>query len=141
MQKETPHLESAGNAPERSRLRHPAACRMRSGRDFSRTYRDGVRVRGAHILLVAVPRLNPGPPRLGLSVGRKYSKKAVVRNRCRRVFREAFRLARPDLPAFDFILIPMGRPRPSLRNPDCRDELIALARKAEDKWHRRRSRA
>lgn len=110
---------------------------MRSSGDFSRVYKTGVRVRGSFILLVAAPRLNPGPPRLGLSVGRKFSKKAVVRNRCRRVFRESFRLARPELPDFDLILIPMGTPRPELGTRACRAELIELAQKAAQKWQRR----
>lgn len=110
---------------------------MRSSRDFSRVYRTGVRVRGSMILLVAAPTLNPGPPRLGLSVGRKFSKRAVVRNRCRRVFREAFRLARPELPAMDLVMIPVGPPRGDFRTPACRDELIALAAKAMQKWERR----
>jgi len=112
---------------------------MRSGSDFSRVYRSGVRVRGAHMLVVAAPREESEcPPRLGLSVGRKYSKKAVVRNRCRRVFREAFRLARPELPAFDLILIPFGGLHP-LNALDCRDELVKLAAKATRKWEKRQS--
>jgi ribonuclease P protein component len=137
MQSNAPR-EAAADEPEaRLRLRHPPACHMRSGGDFSRVYKTGVRVRGSLILLVAAPRLNPGPPRLGLSVGRKFSKKAVVRNRCRRVFRESFRLARPELPDFDLILIPIGAPRPEFGMPACRDELIELVQQAARKWERR----
>lgn len=61
----------------------------------------------------------------------------MVRNRCRRVFRESFRLARPELPDFDLILIPMGPPRPEICMPACRDELVQLAQKAARKWERR----
>lgn len=133
--------DTAAEGPEaRLRLRHPPACHMRSSRDFSRVYRTGVRVRGSMILLVAAPRLNPGPPRLGLSVGRKFSKKAVVRNRCRRVFREAFRLARPDLPALDVVMIPIGPPRGEIRTPAAQAELLELAEKAMRKWERRQVR-
>lgn len=110
---------------------------MRSSRDFSRVYRTGVRVRGSLILLVAAPRLNPGPPRLGLSVGRKFSKRAVVRNRARRVFREAFRLARPELPPMDLVLIPVGPPRGDFRTPLAKEQLVQLAAKAMRKWERK----
>lgn len=133
--KEAPETgNSAGlQAP---RLRHPRACRLQSGQDFARIYRNGVRVRGRFILLVAAESLNPGVPRLGLSVGRKYHKLAVRRNRVRRVFRESFRLNRPDLPPLDMILIPMARDRPySVR--DCQPELRYLAKKAWRKWQHR----
>lgn len=140
MQSQTPS-DAATEGPEpRLRLRHPPACHMRSSRDFSRVYRTGVRVRGSLILLVAAPRLNPGPPRLGLSVGRKFSKRAVVRNRARRVFREAFRLARPDLPPMDLVLIPVGPPRSDFRTPACQAELLELASQAMRKWERRQER-
>lgn len=96
----------------------------------------GVRVRGRFILLVAAESLNPGVPRLGLSVGRKFHKHAVRRNRVRRVFRESFRLNRPDLPPLDMILIPMARDKP-YRLEDCQPELLYLAKKAWRKWQRR----
>ena len=40
-----------------------------------------------------------------MAVSRRVSKKAVVRNRIRRVIREQFRLQRADLPALDLLLI------------------------------------
>ena len=122
--------------PRAPRLRHPRACRLRSGQDFGRIYRHGVRVRGRFILLVATESLNPTVPRLGLSVGRKYHKLAARRNRVRRVFRESFRLSRPDLPPMDMILIPMGRDQP-YSVTECQPELLYLAQKAWRKWQRR----
>jgi ribonuclease P protein component len=122
--------------PRAPRLRHPRACRLRSGQDFGRIYRHGVRVRGRFILLVAAESLNPSVPRLGLSVGRKYHKLAAKRNRVRRVFRESFRLGRPKLPPMDMILIPVARDQPYSVN-DCQSELVYLAQKAWRKWQRR----
>jgi ribonuclease P protein component len=44
--------------------------------------------------------------RLGMSVSRKWGH-AIVRNRIRRLYREAFRLSKPQLPTgMDFVFIP-----------------------------------
>lgn len=92
-------------------LRLPSSCRMRFKREFDRVYREGVRARGKRILIVAAPSSHPHGARYGLSVGRKLSKSAVVRNRVRRVLREAFRLQRAHFPRLDLVLIPQDARR------------------------------
>ncbi len=119
------------------RLRFPRRARVRLQREYAHVYRAGGRARGRFILVVAAASLNPPPkgpePRLGLSVGRKYHRHAVKRNRARRVLREAFRLARPHLPALDYILIPqMGQM--DWNAQEVARELQKLAAKAQRKY-------
>ncbi len=106
-----------------SRLRFPKPFHLRTSRDFSRVYRSGRRARGSVLLVVGVPN-GLGHPRLGLSVSKKIWKHAVKRNRVRRVFREAFRLSSPELPPFDFVLIPA---EPRLK-PNTRETMVELKR-------------
>lgn len=110
-----------------SSFRFPRAFRLRSGRDISRAYREGKRARGDLLLVVGAPN-DLGHPRLALSVGKKIWRGAVQRNRVRRVFREAFRLAARDLPPLDYVLIP-AEPKLAPKTPETERELRRLAAK------------
>ncbi len=71
--------------------------------------------------------------RLGLSVSRKWGG-AVVRNRLRRLFREAFRLTRPELPTgLDLVLIPR-RTEPPLE--ELERGLVRLVRQVAQRLQR-----
>jgi ribonuclease P protein component len=92
--------------PQSLRLKTPAE--FKAVYDKKRSVSDG--------LLVVYAAANGRPhPRVGLSVSRKVGN-AVVRNRWKRLFREAFRLHQHALPAgLDFILIPRsGQTEPTL---------------------------
>ncbi len=101
---------------------------MRRG-DFQRAFAEGSRARGS-ILLVVARRNGLEGTRLGLSIGKSIWKSAVRRNRVRRVFRESFRLAYPDLPqGYDLVLIAAAPALEPALEPTQR-ELVSLARKA-----------
>jgi len=64
-------------------------------------------------------------PRLGLSVPKKKVRRAVDRNRVKRLLREAFRLSKAELPAgLDLVIVPRG---PKLTFEAARQGLPALA--------------
>jgi len=109
-------------------LSYPRHLRLVHKRDFERVYRDGLRARGATLLIVGSPNGLPHS-RLGLSVGKAIWKGAVERNRVRRIFRESFRLSQHDLPpGLDLILIP-ARPKLEPELAATCAELIVLAGK------------
>jgi ribonuclease P protein component len=82
--------------------------------------------------LVVYARENGLPhSRVGLSVSKKFGG-AVVRNRIRRLLREAYRLTRDDLPTgFDLVLIP--RPQEGYALDPFRESLPRLVRQAVKK--------
>jgi len=124
-----PEARQGTGAERAPRQRLPRALRMVRQADFQRAYREGSRAKGSILTVVAVPNGIPHP-RIGLSVGRSVWKSAARRNRVRRIFREAFRLSRSELPAgFDLVLIPAS-PRLEPELAATREELVRLARKA-----------
>ena len=116
-----------------TRLRFRPANRIKSGADFGRAYSRGSRARGK-LMTVCVCANGTTTTRLGLSVGKRVWKSAVRRNRVRRVFREAFRLALPELPAgLDVVLIG-SVPRLEPQLAPTRAELTKLVAKAHRRY-------
>lgn len=122
------------NSPRR--LRFPKECKIKRCGDFQSVYRTRIRVYNERITICCRPASPGAPSRLGLSVSKKVGK-AFVRNRWKRLLREAFRLRRRELPVgFDFIAIPTRQTQvPSLALLS--DDLLKLARRCARKAEKR----
>ncbi|MGL6094468.1 MAG: ribonuclease P protein component [Fimbriiglobus sp.] len=110
--------------------RFPARLRMKTPAEFKAVY-DRKRSSADDRLIVYAGPNALGHPRLGLSVSKKVGG-APVRNRFKRLFREAFRLTKHELPAVDLILIP----RPHAGEPTLdgvKESLLRLAHQAARK--------
>jgi ribonuclease P protein component len=81
--------------------------------DFKRVYDHRRSVSSESLIVYAAPNELPHN-RLGLSVSRKFGG-AVQRNRMRRLYREAYRLTRHQMPTgLDLVLIPRSKTEPPL---------------------------
>lgn len=101
-----------------------------------------MRKQGRVLMLWAVPNERPAW-RLGLAVSSRVGH-AAIRVRCKRLIREAFRLAQHDLPLLDgqgFDAIVGVRDARAISFALVDAELRALATEAREEWVRRRRRA
>ena len=95
---------SATNAAPDGDQSFPKSRRLLRRADFQRVYSEGDKIPGPYFLLFSLRREPPGPCRIGLTASRKVGK-AVVRNRAKRLLREAVRRhwdATPD--GYDCVL-------------------------------------
>ena len=98
-------IDRPGNEAGRPRETLPRSVRIRSRRDFERVFAVKIRASDAAITLYGAPS-DCISARLGIAAGRRLGN-AVVRNRAKRMVREAFRRVRHTLPpATDWVVVP-----------------------------------
>ena len=83
---------------------YPRELRLLTPEHFKNVFNEPVRAASPHLTLLA--KVNSlGHPRLGLTVPKKVLKRAVWRNRIKRLTRESFRHKQHELPAIDIVVI------------------------------------
>ena len=102
------------------------AQHLRSKADFERVY--ALKCKAADgVLLIFAARNELPVTRIGLSVSKKHGG-AIVRNRLKRLLREAFRLMQHQIPSgMDLIAIPLAKERASL--PAYEESLVKVVRR------------
>ncbi|MDU4961315.1 MAG: ribonuclease P protein component [Sporomusaceae bacterium] len=80
------------------------ADKLRKNKQFQAVYKGGKSVSNRLLVLYMLPNYSTGG-KIGFAAGKRLGN-AVVRNRVKRMLREAFRLNRDQLPeGYDFILV------------------------------------
>jgi ribonuclease P protein component len=98
--------------------------RINDPKDFRRAFERKRSASDAALIVYGVEN-GRDHPRLGISIGRKKVRRAVERNRIKRLLRESFRLSKGGLPAgVDLVVVPRG---PGLTFAEARDGLPRLA--------------
>ncbi len=105
----------------------PPAARLRRAADFTALRKPTGRL-GSACFRIRYRDNEVGFARLGQAVSRRVSKRAVDRNRIKRIVRESFRLVRADLPAVDVLIVADGAARDATR-ADLRADLDRLWRR------------
>ncbi len=99
--------------------------RITKSKEFERVFSEGKSIAGRFIVIYYLEN-GFGFPRAGFIVSKKVSKKAVERNRAKRLMREAFRLNKHKLKPFDLVFI-ARRDIIGLKLKDVEEEFLRLA--------------
>ena len=84
----------------------PPRTRLARRTEFEAVFREGLKAVSESCVLYGRRQLL-GESRLGMAVSRRFGRRAVRRNRARRLIREAFRLRRHEWPSgWDWVVIP-----------------------------------
>jgi ribonuclease P protein component len=94
---------NAASRPDATGHTFQRGRRMRRPAEFKRTYAGGKRFADEFFTANARPN-DLTWPRLGMSIAARIVRRAVDRNRVRRLIRESFRMHRQELPSLDIVI-------------------------------------
>jgi ribonuclease P protein component len=113
--------------------RFPKRARLLRASEFERVFEGRNSASDAWIVLYGAAS-ELVHPRMGLTVSRRVGG-AVVRNRWKRLLREAFRLTQYDMPPLDLVCVVRGQSPPPIGQ--IRESLIALSSRIQAKIEQR----
>ncbi|MCC5858872.1 MAG: ribonuclease P protein component [Ectothiorhodospiraceae bacterium] len=105
----------------------PRKARLLASAEFGRVFAGAERVADRYFTVLGVSN-DRGEARLGLAISKRAARRAVDRNRIKRVIRESFRHCRPELPSLDIVV--MARPAAATA------ETEELSRAMDKLWQR-----
>ncbi len=108
-----------------SNFTFPHSSRLHKSVEYDKVFKNPVRATASGISVLAVKSENIGNARLGLVVPKKVLKRAVWRNRVKRIIRESFRLSQHSFPEMDVVVI-AKHPIKDLSNADLSANLNKL---------------
>jgi ribonuclease P protein component len=108
----------------------PPGARLRASAEFQAVFKEARRLSSQHLRLNAYLPAKAEVARLGVAVSKKVDKRAVGRNRIKRVARECFRHQRVHLPPGDYVLIAQPGAK-ALSNSELRAQLLQLLQRAQ----------
>lgn len=105
----------------------PRHVRLLKPDEFSRVFKEPIRSTDRLLTILAVTN-DACHARLGLAISKKNAKRAVDRNRIKRLVRESFRLHMHKMPDIDLVVMA----KPVTKNADNQQILQSL----QQHWHR-----
>ncbi len=114
-------------------------ARVRKRAEFDRIQKGGARVTTRSFVLIVAGREDAGPARLGITASRKIGG-AVIRNRAKRLVREAFRAVGELFPPGIDLVVIVRKPPGTMKAADVANEWLRarkeLSRRIEDARNR-----
>lgn len=112
----------------------PISARLLTSADFKAVFDQATVKSGSRNFLLLSRKNGEDCARVGLVVAKKRARRAVDRNRVKRVARESFRLRRAQMPALDIVVLLRGNLHDPAPNT-LRSELDELWDKLLAKWN------